>query len=147
MPFSKGPSSVCMTELMCDSMLFFPTIQGIYTQNLVSGSDLPIISLLCILFLRNSQFYIQAIGDLNYLTYSRVRNVFHQSDTIYRLNSDGRWANRACKITHEHTGSVSLPVSSPFPGSAQINVYDPISIASPSDAPKIRRKHSCWVLP
>uniref|UniRef100_A0A8C0WST9 Uncharacterized protein n=1 Tax=Castor canadensis TaxID=51338 RepID=A0A8C0WST9_CASCN len=51
----------------------------------------------------DSSFYIQAIGDLNYLTYSRVRNVFHQSDTIYRLNSDGRWANRACKITHEHT--------------------------------------------
>ncbi|KAL4685690.1 hypothetical protein H8959_001287 [Pygathrix nigripes] len=55
---------------------------------------------------RNSQSYIQAISDLNNLTFSRVRNVFHQNDTIYSLTSAGRWTHRACQLAHQHTDQV-----------------------------------------
>uniref|UniRef100_A0A8C9PL29 Uncharacterized protein n=1 Tax=Spermophilus dauricus TaxID=99837 RepID=A0A8C9PL29_SPEDA len=55
---------------------------------------------------RNSKSYIQAIGDLNYLFFSRARNVFHQNDTIYRLTSDGRLFQHACQLAHEHTDQV-----------------------------------------
>ncbi|KAM9107778.1 LOW QUALITY PROTEIN: cytochrome P450 4A11-like [Megaptera novaeangliae] len=52
---------------------------------------------------RNIQSYIQAIRDLNNLVFSRVRNVFHQNDFIYRLTPEGRWSHRACQLTHQHT--------------------------------------------
>ncbi|KAG3283090.1 cytochrome P450 4A11-like [Ictidomys tridecemlineatus] len=55
---------------------------------------------------RNSKSYIQAVGDMNYLFFSRVRNVFHQNDTIYRLTSDGRLFHHACQLAHEHTDQV-----------------------------------------
>ncbi|XP_019060962.1 cytochrome P450 4A6 isoform X2 [Fukomys damarensis] len=55
---------------------------------------------------RESQSYIQAIGDLNNLFYSRVRNVFHQNDTIYSLSSNGRWSKYASQLAHEHTDRV-----------------------------------------
>ncbi|KAM5162028.1 cytochrome P450 4A11-like isoform 1-T1 [Callospermophilus lateralis] len=55
---------------------------------------------------RNSKSYIQAVGDLNYLSFSRMRNIFHQNDTIYRLTSDGRLFHHACQLAHEHTDQV-----------------------------------------
>uniref|UniRef100_A0A8D2CQK0 Uncharacterized protein n=1 Tax=Sciurus vulgaris TaxID=55149 RepID=A0A8D2CQK0_SCIVU len=54
----------------------------------------------------NFQSYIQAICDLSYLIPSRLRNAFHQNDTIYRLTSAGRWSNHACQIAHKHTDQV-----------------------------------------
>ncbi|KAL0604489.1 Cytochrome P450 4A11 [Plecturocebus cupreus] len=60
---------------------------------------------------RNSQSYIQAIGDLNNLIFSRLRNPFYQNDTIYSLTPDGRWNHNACQFTHQHTGSVSSSCS------------------------------------
>uniref|UniRef100_A0A8D2CRC5 Uncharacterized protein n=1 Tax=Sciurus vulgaris TaxID=55149 RepID=A0A8D2CRC5_SCIVU len=55
---------------------------------------------------RNSQSYIKAVGDLNYFIFSRVRNVFHQNDTFYRLTTDGRLFHQACPFAHEHTDKV-----------------------------------------
>ncbi|XP_062049309.1 cytochrome P450 4A4 [Lepus europaeus] len=55
---------------------------------------------------RNSQSYIQAINDLNNLVFSRARNVFHQSDFLYRLSPVGRLFHRACQLAHEHTDRV-----------------------------------------
>ncbi|MBZ3874747.1 Cytochrome P450 4A11 [Sciurus carolinensis] len=55
---------------------------------------------------RNSQSYIKAVGDLNYFIFSRMRNVFHQNDTFYRLTSDGRLFHQACQLAHEHTDKV-----------------------------------------
>uniref|UniRef100_A0A287CRY8 Cytochrome P450 4A6-like n=1 Tax=Ictidomys tridecemlineatus TaxID=43179 RepID=A0A287CRY8_ICTTR len=55
---------------------------------------------------RHSQSYIKAIGDLNNLFFDRVRNVFHQIDTIYGLSSNGRLFHRACQLAHEHTDQV-----------------------------------------
>ncbi|XP_062047242.1 cytochrome P450 4A5-like [Lepus europaeus] len=55
---------------------------------------------------RNSHSYIQAINDLNNLVFARVRNIFHQSDTLYRLSPEGRLAHRACQLAHEHTDRV-----------------------------------------
>ncbi|XP_023105399.2 cytochrome P450 4A11-like isoform X1 [Felis catus] len=55
---------------------------------------------------RISQSYIQAIQDLSNLIFSRVRNVFHQDDIIYRLTPEGRWNHRACQIAHQHTDRV-----------------------------------------
>ncbi|XP_004639215.1 cytochrome P450 4A11-like [Octodon degus] len=57
-------------------------------------------------FDKNSHSYIQAIGDLNSLTFTRVRNIFHQNDTIYSLSSNGRLFKQACKLAHEHTDQV-----------------------------------------
>ncbi|XP_035295598.1 cytochrome P450 4A10 isoform X2 [Cricetulus griseus] len=54
----------------------------------------------------NYKTYIQAIGNLNNLFYSRVRNIFHQNDTIYSLSSNGRMANQACQLAHDHTDGV-----------------------------------------
>ncbi|KAM6173608.1 cytochrome P450 4A6-like isoform 1-T1 [Erethizon dorsatum] len=53
-----------------------------------------------------SQSYIQAIGDLNNLFFSRVRNHFHQNDTIYNLSSNGRKSKHASQLAHEHTERV-----------------------------------------
>uniref|UniRef100_A0A673U7K9 Cytochrome P450 family 4 subfamily A member 11 n=1 Tax=Suricata suricatta TaxID=37032 RepID=A0A673U7K9_SURSU len=55
---------------------------------------------------RISQSYIQAIQDLNILIFSRVRNVFHEYDIIYRLTSEGRWNHQACQLAHQHTDRV-----------------------------------------
>ncbi|KAM6172035.1 cytochrome P450 4A6-like isoform 1-T1 [Erethizon dorsatum] len=55
---------------------------------------------------RNSHSYIQAIGDLNNLAFSRIRSIFHQNDTIYSLSSNGRMFKQACKLAHEHTDQV-----------------------------------------
>ncbi|XP_057575738.1 taurochenodeoxycholic 6 alpha-hydroxylase-like [Hippopotamus amphibius kiboko] len=55
---------------------------------------------------RNSQSYIQAIRDLEYLIFSRMRNIFHQNDIIYRLTPEGRWHHRACQLAHQHTDRV-----------------------------------------
>ncbi|XP_061040238.1 cytochrome P450 4A11-like isoform X3 [Eubalaena glacialis] len=55
---------------------------------------------------RNIQFYIQAIRDLSNLTFSRIRNAFHQNDFIYRLTPEGRWSHRACQLAHQHTDAV-----------------------------------------
>ncbi|XP_060235794.1 cytochrome P450 4A10 isoform X2 [Meriones unguiculatus] len=54
----------------------------------------------------NYKGYIKAIGDLNNLFYCRVRNVFHQNDTIYSLSSNGRLANSASQLAHDHTDRV-----------------------------------------
>ncbi|CAO2588562.1 Cytochrome P450 4A10 [Lemmus lemmus] len=54
----------------------------------------------------NYKTYIQAMVDLNNLFYSRVRNIFHQNDTIYSLSSNGRLADRACQLAHDHTDGV-----------------------------------------
>ncbi|KAJ8779587.1 hypothetical protein J1605_012471 [Eschrichtius robustus] len=55
---------------------------------------------------RNIQSYIQAIRDLGNLTFSRIRNAFHQNDFIYRLTPEGRWSHRACQLAHQHTDAV-----------------------------------------
>ncbi|XP_012290187.1 cytochrome P450 4A11 [Aotus nancymaae] len=55
---------------------------------------------------RDSQSYIQAIMDLNNLFFFRVRNAFHQNDTIYSLTTTGRWSHRACQLAHQHTDRV-----------------------------------------
>ena len=59
-----------------------------------------------IFFFRNYRTYLQAIGDLNNLFHSRVRNIFHQNDTIYKLSSNGRLAKQACQLAHDHTDGV-----------------------------------------
>ncbi|KAL1776853.1 Cytochrome P450, family 4, subfamily a, polypeptide 12a [Sigmodon hispidus] len=55
---------------------------------------------------RKYQPYIQAVEDLNHLFFSRVRNLFHQNDTIYSVTSNGRQANGACQLAHDHTDQV-----------------------------------------
>ncbi|KAM8789524.1 cytochrome P450 4A11 [Rhynchonycteris naso] len=55
---------------------------------------------------RNSQSYIQAIGDLKNLFYNRVRNFFYQNDIIYWLTPQGRWNHQSCQVAHEHTDQV-----------------------------------------
>uniref|UniRef100_A0A0D9S7D2 Cytochrome P450 family 4 subfamily A member 11 n=1 Tax=Chlorocebus sabaeus TaxID=60711 RepID=A0A0D9S7D2_CHLSB len=57
---------------------------------------------------RNSQSYIQVIGDLNNLIFSHLRNPFHHNDTFYSLTavSDGCWNHNACQLTHQHTDRV-----------------------------------------
>ncbi|XP_006178465.1 cytochrome P450 4A6 [Camelus ferus] len=55
---------------------------------------------------RNSQSYIQAVGDLNNLFFSRLRNFFHQSDIIYRLTPEGRRSHQLCQLAHQHTDKV-----------------------------------------
>ncbi|XP_062047243.1 cytochrome P450 4A5 [Lepus europaeus] len=55
---------------------------------------------------RNSQSYIQAVGDLNNLVFARVRNIFHHSDFLYSLSPEGRLSHRACQLAHEHTDRV-----------------------------------------
>ncbi|KAL2772588.1 cytochrome P450 4A11 isoform 1, partial [Daubentonia madagascariensis] len=55
---------------------------------------------------RNSQSYIQAVGDLKNLVFSRVRNAFYQNDTIYSLTPAGRSTQRACQLAHQHTDRV-----------------------------------------
>uniref|UniRef100_A0A2K5NF46 Cytochrome P450 family 4 subfamily A member 11 n=1 Tax=Cercocebus atys TaxID=9531 RepID=A0A2K5NF46_CERAT len=56
---------------------------------------------------RNSQSYIQVIGDLNNLIFSHLRNPFHHNDTFYSLtHSDGCWNHNACQLTHQHTDQV-----------------------------------------
>ncbi|XP_052572900.1 cytochrome P450 4A12B isoform X2 [Peromyscus californicus insignis] len=55
---------------------------------------------------RKYQSYIQAVEDLNHLIFSRVRNMFHQNDTIYSVSSNGRQANNAYRLTHDHTDQV-----------------------------------------
>ncbi|XP_053432135.1 cytochrome P450 4A11 isoform X2 [Nycticebus coucang] len=55
---------------------------------------------------RNSQSYIQAVGDLTSLYFHRTRNVFYQNDTIYSLTPAGRSAQRACQLAHQHTDQV-----------------------------------------
>ncbi|XP_029332102.1 cytochrome P450 4A10 isoform X3 [Mus caroli] len=54
----------------------------------------------------NYKTYLQAIGDLHNLFHSRVRNIFHQNDTIYRLSSNGHLAKQACQLAHDHTDGV-----------------------------------------
>lgn len=78
-------------------------IKGITTLSLGHISSL---SLCCVH--RKYQSYIQAIEDLNHLIFSRGRNMFHQSDTIYSMSSNGRQANNAYRLAHDHTGSVSF---------------------------------------
>ncbi|XP_060061962.1 cytochrome P450 4A6-like isoform X2 [Erinaceus europaeus] len=55
---------------------------------------------------RHSKFYIQAIEDLKNLFFSRVRNVFHQNDIIYRLAPEGCRNVHVCQLAHEHTDRV-----------------------------------------
>uniref|UniRef100_A0A8C0WSS4 Uncharacterized protein n=1 Tax=Castor canadensis TaxID=51338 RepID=A0A8C0WSS4_CASCN len=55
---------------------------------------------------RNSESYIKAVLNLNNLVFSRVRSLFYQNDTIYRLTSAGRLYQRACQIAHKHTDRV-----------------------------------------
>ncbi|XP_072580177.1 cytochrome P450 4A6-like isoform X3 [Vulpes vulpes] len=58
---------------------------------------------------RNSQSYIQAIKDLNYLVFSRVRNVFYQKDIFYWLTSEGHRNHKACQLAHQHTELSTTP--------------------------------------
>uniref|UniRef100_A0A5F9DC78 Cytochrome P450, family 4, subfamily A, polypeptide 5 n=1 Tax=Oryctolagus cuniculus TaxID=9986 RepID=A0A5F9DC78_RABIT len=55
---------------------------------------------------RTSKSYIQAVRELSDLALQRVRNVFHQSDFLYRLSPEGRLSHRACQLAHEHTDRV-----------------------------------------
>ncbi|XP_006839790.1 PREDICTED: cytochrome P450 4A11-like [Chrysochloris asiatica] len=55
---------------------------------------------------RNSHSYIQAVGNLSNLVFSRMRNAFYQNDVIYRMTPDGRSAHHACQIAHKHTDQV-----------------------------------------
>ncbi|NIG60277.1 cytochrome P450 4A11-like [Pontoporia blainvillei] len=78
---------------------------------------------------RNIQLYIQAIRDLSNLTFSRLRNAFHQNDIIYRLTPEGRWSHRACQLAHQHTdwawgedrGTVGAASGSPEPSAVPGN--------------------------
>ncbi|EDL30649.1 mCG123382 [Mus musculus] len=54
----------------------------------------------------NSKSYIKAVEDLTHLIYLRVRNGFHQNNTIYSLSSNGRSFYHACQIAHKHTERV-----------------------------------------
>ncbi|OBS73188.1 hypothetical protein A6R68_12235, partial [Neotoma lepida] len=56
----------------------------------------------------NFRSYSKAIGDMTHLVYSRGIHGFHQSNIIYNLSSDGRSFHRACQVTHEHTGMISM---------------------------------------
>ncbi|XP_037683227.1 cytochrome P450 4A11 isoform X3 [Choloepus didactylus] len=55
---------------------------------------------------RKSYTYIQAVGDMSNLLFTRGRNVFYQNDIIYRLTPEGRWSHRACQLAHQHTDRV-----------------------------------------
>ncbi|XP_003801488.1 cytochrome P450 4A11 isoform X1 [Otolemur garnettii] len=55
---------------------------------------------------RNSRSYIQAVGDLNSLYFHRVRNAFYHYNIIYSLTTDGRSAQRAYELAHQHTDRV-----------------------------------------
>ncbi|XP_021016526.1 cytochrome P450 4A12A [Mus caroli] len=55
---------------------------------------------------RKYKSYIQAVEDLNNLVFLRVQNIFHQNDIIYRVSSNGCWANSACQLAHDHTDQV-----------------------------------------
>ncbi|XP_006902978.1 PREDICTED: cytochrome P450 4A11-like [Elephantulus edwardii] len=55
---------------------------------------------------KNHNSYIQAVQDMSELFYSRVRNIFYQSDVFYSLTRDGRLLHRACQIAHQHTDQV-----------------------------------------
>lgn len=87
-------------------------------HNAVSIPDVPTTSLFCILSLRSSQAYLQAVSDLNNLVTSRMKNVFLHNDIIYNLTSHSRRTNSACQIAHEHTGCVFSFLSAPLTGSA-----------------------------
>lgn len=63
---------------------------------------------------RNSKSYIKAVEDLTHLSYLRVRNGFHQNNTIYSLSSNGCSFYHACQIAHKHTGSVLSHLQSLF---------------------------------
>lgn len=95
---------------------------------------------------RNSQSYIQAISDLNNLTFSRARNVFHQNDTIYSLTSAGRWTHRACQLAHQHTGSVSSSCLTAFPRHTKEPALTPQAEKVPRN-PAEARTHSVWGIP
>ncbi|XP_058159614.1 cytochrome P450 4A11 isoform X2 [Dasypus novemcinctus] len=51
--------------------------------------------------------YIQAVGDLSNLSFSRGRNLFYQNDVIYWLTPEGHWYQRACQLAHQHTDRVT----------------------------------------
>ncbi|ELV12925.1 Cytochrome P450 4A11 [Tupaia chinensis] len=55
---------------------------------------------------RNTQSYLQAIGDMGNQLFSRMRNAFHQNDIIYRLTPTGRRVLHNCQLAHEHTDRV-----------------------------------------
>ncbi|XP_051027633.1 cytochrome P450 4A12B isoform X2 [Acomys russatus] len=55
---------------------------------------------------RKYKSYIQAVEDLNNLSFFRVRNFFHQNDIIYSVTSNGRQANSAWQLAHDHTDQV-----------------------------------------
>ncbi|XP_028367307.1 cytochrome P450 4A6 [Phyllostomus discolor] len=55
---------------------------------------------------RNSRSYLQAIGDMKNLFYSRVRSFFYQNNIIYGLTPEGRRNHWACQLAHQHTDQV-----------------------------------------
>ncbi|GAB1288759.1 Cytochrome P450 4A12B [Apodemus speciosus] len=55
---------------------------------------------------RKYKSYIQAVEDLNNLFFLRLLNIFHQNDIIYNVSSNGRRANSACRLAHDHTDQV-----------------------------------------
>uniref|UniRef100_H0VI93 Cytochrome P450 family 4 subfamily A member 11 n=1 Tax=Cavia porcellus TaxID=10141 RepID=H0VI93_CAVPO len=55
---------------------------------------------------RKSRPYLQAIEEMNNMFFSRVRNMFHQNDTIYSLSSNGQRCKRATQIAHHHTDQI-----------------------------------------
>ncbi|XP_004699507.1 cytochrome P450 4A6-like [Echinops telfairi] len=55
---------------------------------------------------RSTHPYIQAVGDLSNLFFSRVRNALYQTDMIYRFTPEGRLNHQACELAHKHTDQV-----------------------------------------
>uniref|UniRef100_A0A8C2M1D4 Cytochrome P450 4A10 n=1 Tax=Cricetulus griseus TaxID=10029 RepID=A0A8C2M1D4_CRIGR len=57
--------------------------------------------------------YVKTMADsvrlmlkMSYQSPSICWNIFHQNDTIYSLSSNGRMANQACQLAHDHTDGV-----------------------------------------
>ncbi|XP_061488880.1 cytochrome P450 4B1-like isoform X2 [Rhineura floridana] len=50
--------------------------------------------------------YIQAVFDLSFLFYQRIKTPLHHSDFIYWLSSQGRQFHKACRLAHLHTDNI-----------------------------------------
>uniref|UniRef100_A0A452HJQ2 Cytochrome P450 family 4 subfamily B member 1 n=1 Tax=Gopherus agassizii TaxID=38772 RepID=A0A452HJQ2_9SAUR len=55
---------------------------------------------------RDSDYYIKAVYDLTYLVFHRIRFFPFHNDFIYRISSQGRRFQEACRLAHQHTDKV-----------------------------------------
>ncbi|XP_032660910.1 cytochrome P450 4B1-like [Chelonoidis abingdonii] len=54
----------------------------------------------------DSDYYIKAVYDLTYLVFHRIRFFPFHNDFIYKISSQGRRFQEACRLAHQHTDKV-----------------------------------------